>query len=390
MVRLFQIGMCLVAIALSLPAHAAEPLFISEAKIDVMGQNAADARALGMKQAKREALDALFKKFVPEHKSSIMDGLSDKRIEKLVRKVELADESEDGNRFRAIVKISYSAAMFNDLITKKIEAVESDQQLLTTASLVLPIFETSDRLYLFESTNPWAKAWANIARNIGRGQLITPYGDGVDHSMMSAREAEKADFRSFSPLRRRYGVRDVVILHARFVSKSDMGGPVKIDAEEDDEEDEDEDDGAKKKRKNTLALEVTERRVQANEDEIKTIEYIMDAAEDKAKLMDRAARDLGIYVMNMQGRTADKVAESRKEFNRLLIVTPVTTMQRFSWVKERLKHVPGVERLEVLALKPEQADLQLFYTGTREVLIESMGDTGLKFDDRTQYVEIRL
>lgn len=389
MIRLLQQCVCLILLACSLPAEAAEPLFIGEVSVDVMGQNAADARALALKQAKRDALADLFKKFVPEHKSSIMDNLSDKRIDKLIRNVELVNEMADGDRFRAKVRISYSAAMFNDLITKKIEAVESDEQLLTTASLILPIFETSDRLYLFESVNPWAAAWANVARNIGRGQLITPYGDSVDHSMMSADKAEKADFREFSPLRRRYGVRDVVILHAKFVSKSAYGDQTTSEETKGDE-DEDEDEENKKKPKHTLALNIVERRVQAKEDEIKILEYIMDSAEDKEMLMERAARDLGIYVMNMQGRTADEIASAQKEYNQLLVVTPVTTMQRFSWVQERLKSVPGVEDIKVLALKPEQADVQVLYSGTREILLESMVEAGLKFDDRTKYVEIRL
>ena len=65
-------------------------------------------------------------------------------------------------------------------------------------------------------------------------------------------------------------------------------------------------------------------------------------------------------------------------------------MQRFSWIKERINHVPGVEKLEVLAVKPKQADVQVLFTGTREVLLQSMLDAGLKFDDRTKYLEIRL
>lgn len=384
--------LCAAVMVASQHARAAEPLFVGTARVDIMGENASDARALGMAEAKRNALDGLFRKFVPEHRATLMDNLNDKRIDKLVRNVEITNESIDGNRFRAEIRVSYSAPMFNTLISQKIEAVESDQQLLTTASLILPIFEAADRTYLFESVNPWAKAWANVARNIGRGQLVTPFGDSVDYSMMAAEKAEEADFKDFSPLRRRYGVRDVIILQAKFLTKQSEVAP----AEEKTQEKvfnifgEEEEDEAAKKRKQNLILHIRERRVQAKEDEIKTIEFMMDSAEDKDKLMERAARDLGIYIMTLQGQTADKVAEATKEYNTILMVTPVTTMKRFAWIKERISRVPGVERLEVLALKPEQADMQIYYTGEREILLQSMEDTGLKFKDSNQYLEIRL
>lgn len=380
----------LCGLGLALPAHAAEPLFVGQVHVDIMGENATDARLLALTQAKHDALDDLFKKFVPEHRATIMENLNQARIEKLVRNVEVLNEAVDGNRFRADIRVSYSANMFNDLITRKIEAVESDQQLLTTASLVLPIFEAEDRLYLFESVNPWGSAWANVARNIGRGQIVTPFGDSVDHSIMSAKRAEKADFKEFAPLRRRYGVRDVIILHAKFLTAQ---------AEETEPQEEDDGDAyaildqeeiEAQKRKQNLILHIKERRVQAKEDEIKIMEYMIDASEDKEELMDRAARDLGIYIMNMQGKTVLRVNEAKQDYHKILLVTPVTTMKRFSWVKERINRLPGAEKLEILALKPEQADMQLHYTGEREVLLQSMEDVGLKFIDRTNYVEIRL
>ena len=367
-------------------AQAAEPLFLSKVRVDVLGQNPEDARMLGMEEARKKGLASLLGKFVPEHKDSIMDGLSDKKIKKIVRKVDITNETVTGERFRADVQISYSAAMFNDLITQKIEAIESDQQLLTTASLILPVFETSDRLFMFESTNPWGAAWKDTARNIGRGQLVTPFGDSVDHTIMSAEKALDADFKEFSALRRRYGVRDVVVLSAKFISKEALFAPQKPAGDEDEDEDEDE-AGANQ---GTLILQVKERRVQAKKDEIKVLEYIMDASENKDKLMERAARDLGIYVMNLQNQTASEVNKASVEYNRLLMVMPVTTMRRFAWIKERINLVPGVEKLEVLAVKSKQADVQVLFTGTREVLLQSMLDAGLKFDDRTKYLELRL
>lgn len=375
---------------LAVPAHAAEPLFVGQVQVDIMGENASDARILAIKEAKHNALDDLFKKFVPEHRATLMDSLNAKRIEKLVRKVEVMNESSDGNRFRADIRVSYSAPLFNELISRKIEAVESDQQLLTTASLVLPVFEASDRMYLFESVNPWAKAWANVARNIGRGQIVTPFGDTVDYSMMTAKKAGNADFKDFSPLRRRYGVRDVIVLQAKFLTVDTEEEVEKKNKEDDLFSDLDDEETQANRKKQNLILSIRERRVQAKEDEIKEIEYMIDASEDKDKLMERAARDLGIYIMNMQGKTATEVEAAKKDFNRILIVTPVSTMKRFTWIKEQISRVPGAEKLEVLALKPEQADMQLLYTGTREVLLQSMEDLGLKFIDRTNYVEIRL
>lgn len=369
----FTATMMLIVLLWPLAAHAAEPLFIGQARVDVMGESPEKARDAAVKQAKRDALADLCTKFAPSQKSLLMESLTDKKIDEMVRGVKFVNEHADGNRFRAEAQVSVSAEAFNKLVADQITAIESDEDLVTTSSLILPVFETAERTLLFEKKNLWGEEWKGVARNVGRGQLITPYGDSVDYSMLNARDAATSEFHDFAPLLRRYGVRDVIILRAKLI-KSDMVGNNL------------EDPKAKKK---PNILEIEERRVQSFQDEIKTFEYVADSKETDRELYARAARDLSIYIIKMQKDTVSNVAARKRQLQSIMAVVPITTMQHFNWLREKLSKVAGVELLEVLAIKPRQADLRIHYSGESTVLVDAMKTAGLNVEAHENYLEIR-
>ncbi len=356
-----------------LPAQAAEPLFVGEAKVDVMGESPENARDMALKQAKRSAIKDLFSKFVPSQESILMENLTDDQVTEMVREVKFVNEFADGNRFRADANVSVSATVFNKLIADKEKAVENDDELITTASLILPLFSAPERYYLFESKNPWGQEWKEVARNVGRGQLITPFGDSVDYSMINPRDTLTFEFDDFAPLLRRYGVRDVVVLEARLIDPTLTG-------------DTQQDPNASKEPK---ILEVKERRVQAVQEELKTFEYVADANETDQQLFGRAARDLSVYIMKMQRDTIGDVASRKKERQSIMAIVPITTMQHFNWLRQKLAKVAGVELVEVLAIKPRQADLRIQFTGDQTILLDAMKTAGLHVENRTNFLEIR-
>lgn len=354
-------------------AYGAEPLFIGQARVDVMGETPEKARDMAIKQAKRAALDDLFTKFAPSQKPVLMEAMDEKKIDEIVRDVKFTNELADGNRFRADAQVSVSAGAFNKIVSEQIKAVESDDELLTTASLILPLYETAERIYLFENKNLWGQEWKQVSRNVGRGQLITPFCDSVDYSLLNARDALKFEFHEFAPLLRRYGVRDVVVLHARLIKSDEIGDNLA-------------DPNARKK---PAILQIEERRVQSFQDELKSFEYVADSNETDEELFSRAARDLSVYILKMQKDTIGDVANRKRELQSVMAVVPITTMQHFNWLREKLAKVAGVEVLEILAIKPRQADMRIHFTGESTILVDAMKTAGLHVEVRSNYLEIR-
>lgn len=371
--RFFTFVFSLCLLMFSATTFAAEPLFIGTARIDVMGESPENARDIAVKQAKFHALEDLFTKFAPSQKAILMQNLDEKKINEIVREVKFANELADGNRFRADASVSVSAVAFNNIVTEQAKAIENDDELVTTASLILPLFETPERLYLFENKNLWGEEWKHVSRNVGRGQLITPFGDSVDYSTLNARDALKFKFHDFAPMLRRYGVRDVIVLHAKMIRSDEIG-------------DNTEDPNARKK---PSILKIEERRVQSFQDEIKSFEYVADSHEDEQQLYARAARDLSIYIMKMQRDTVGDVAIRKRELQSLMVVVPITTMQQFNWLRERLVKVAGVEYLDVLAIKPRQADMRIQFTGDPTILVDAIKTAGMHVEPRDTFLEIR-
>jgi hypothetical protein len=87
-------------------------------------------------------------------------------------------------------------------------------------ALVIPILETENGVYLWESNNPWARAW--LARPLVNEltPLLLPKGDEEDMEMLPARDARVNNQFRLQQMAERYGVTQVIVAHG-FVSEKD-------------------------------------------------------------------------------------------------------------------------------------------------------------------------
>ncbi len=123
----------------------------------------------------------------------------------------VSDEKSSLRSYAAKVTYRFKPNEIRDLL-KGARIPYSESQ--TRRALVLPILETQNGLYLWESNNPWARAW--LARPLLNEltPILLPRGDERDMKAITAAQA-----KSFNPVRlrglaSRYGVTQVIIAHA--------------------------------------------------------------------------------------------------------------------------------------------------------------------------------
>lgn len=333
-----------------------EPLFVGDARVDVLGKNANDARTQAFAEGQRIALEGLLQKFVPDQSERIMKDLTDEAINPMVKSVEVAHETIDGARYRADLNISFSARAFQKLIESNLKAVRKEEDLLTPATLVLPLFDDGEKLKLFEASNLWGEVWRDVALATGAGYIVMPYSDSIDQTLVAADKAMTTSHLGFSPLARRYGARDVIVLSAKFAT---------VEGER--------------------RLEVTERRVGEAQDGVKILVYPADFEEEDKTLMRRAALDIAKHITAEQRQVQENAVWKQKKLVSQLITTPITTMQRFAELQRQLVTVSGVAKVEILAVSPAQADLRIQYQGEKSAVQEAMRVQRLKVEDRGEY-----
>lgn len=90
----------------------------------------------------------------------------------------------------------------------------------TRTALVVPVLETKNGLYLWESNNPWARAWLARPLNNELTPMRLPLGDRRDVETITPLQARAFDQRRLGALAARYGVTQVIIAHG-FLSESD-------------------------------------------------------------------------------------------------------------------------------------------------------------------------
>lgn len=84
----------------------------------------------------------------------------------------------------------------------------------TRMALVIPVLETANDTYLWESNNPWARAWLARALTNELTPMLLPRGDDTDMALLPVDKAVSRDQAALQEIAERYGVTQVLIAHA--------------------------------------------------------------------------------------------------------------------------------------------------------------------------------
>jgi hypothetical protein len=341
----------IIALFAPLPAFAEGALVKSEAQVDVTGKDAADAKTQAMAKGQIDALIELLAKLTPPGQAQdIVDTLDGKKIAALVHGTEVDGERISSNRYRARLIVSFDADEISALIGKFNTGIAKQEVVLTTGSfMIIPPFEDDNGAALWDDANPWLKIWRTVGLEVTSGDIIVPYGDGKDASIIDAKSAASATYNSLAPMALRYGVSDAVIVSAKYSATPDM------------------------------SITVTKRRLNRTRNEINTQVYRADPQETRDALLARAARDI---IYNLQNKKTEELSSAQGvrggERAKIMALASLTNLSSWTQIRTKLSGLPMIDKLELVALSPQQVDMVIHYRGSEESLANGIAAQKLR------------
>lgn len=332
---------CLLLYCAITPAFAGDAIVTSQVSVDVTGQDAADARTQAMARGEINALISLLSNLTPPGQAQdIVSTLDSKKITAMVRGVEVLEEKMSDNRYRAQLIVSFDATSVSNLIGKfTANAAKEEISVVTGSFLILPAYEEEGLKILWGEENAWYRAWTRLGLEINAGDIIVPYGDHSDASIVNINNISSATYSSLTPLASRYGTTDIVILQAKY------------------------------SRSPEIVLNVVKRRINRIKNEVTLTTYRADPQENRDTLLARAARDIAD---NMKSKKIEEISEIRGgqggERHKIMLLASISTLRSWTDLRSRLSSLPMIERTELLAMSPKQVDMAIYYRGKPESL----------------------
>lgn len=354
-------GIILVSLALLLAAPAAlwagEALVNSEVSVDVTGKDAADAREQAMLKAEADGLkDLLSKLTTPDQVQDILTNLDPGKIAALVRGTEVLEEKISSNRYRARLMITFDGDEISNLIGKISTAGGAIEQTIIGSFLVIPAYEEDNQSLLWEDNNDWRNVWRAVALEVTSGDIVVPFGDNADIAIVDAKTVASANYASLIPLTVRYGVSDIIVLQAKYTHSPDM------------------------------QLAVVKRRINRTQNEVNLLNYRADPQETKEMLLARAARDIADIIEHKKTEEMETVkAVHGGERNTLMLLANISTLSSWTQLRAKLSKLPMIDRLELLALSPQQVDMIVHYRGTPDSLANAITAQNLRLVKKPDY-----
>jgi hypothetical protein len=351
---------CLMLLAFALPlshARAEGSLIASEVNVDVTGSDTANAREEAMAKGQTEALAELLGKFTTSDQvQQIMTNLDPQKVSAMVRGTEVLNEKMSTNRYRATLKISFDANEVSKLIGNSGGNGEAVKPTPTGAFLIIPSYEEGSTTLLWDDGNPWRNAWKATGIAAIAGDIIVPYGDKADSAVIDVKTLPSATFSSLQPMTVRYGVTDIVLLHAKFLPSAET------------------------------TLEVVKRRISRTQNEVNVLTYRADPQENREALMARATHDI---VDSLEHTKIEEVQSVKAVYEgdhaSIMVLVSISTLSSWTQLRAKLSTLPMIDKLEPLAISPQQVDLMIHYRGPADSLANAITAQNIRLIKNPNY-----
>ncbi|MEQ1789957.1 MAG: DUF2066 domain-containing protein [Rickettsiales bacterium] len=339
------------------PAWAGETIINSQVEVDATGEDAVDARAQAMAKGSVDALTDLLNKLSPLGQAQdIVAMLDSRKIDKMVKGIEVFDERISDNSYYAKLIVSFDGDELSALIAKSSEQLENSSISDINSFLIIPSYQEDRRVILWEDNNPWRAVWKNAGLENISGDIIVPYGDFKDSSLIDLESISTVTFASLVPMTIRYGVSDIVIVQAKLTETPD------------------------------LALSVTKRRISRNDNEISVLNYRADPQETRDLLLARAARAIIYELQHKKNEELLAIQAVRGgEHNKMMMLASISTLSSWTQLREKLSALPMVDRVELLAISAKQVDMIVHYRGKPESLARAIQTNNIRLIKNKDY-----
>lgn len=198
-----------------IPINSSSDLVASGIAVDVIADNAHDARAKGWREAQRLGWQQLYRKI----NGSNGPALSDSALDGIVTAI-VVEEEQIGPR-RYVAKLG---VLFDRVRAGQILGV-SGRVMRSPPLLVMPVFALDGLPQMFEQRSAWQRAWAEFNTGDSTIDYVRTAGTGADTLLLNSGQINRRSRVWWRVILDQYGAADVVMPMAR-LEFSYPGGPV--------------------------------------------------------------------------------------------------------------------------------------------------------------------
>lgn len=186
-------------------------------EVNVSGDNAEDARIKGWREAQRMAWVKLWES---NGSGGAAPGLDDGTIESLVSAVVVEREQIGPRRYIATLGVIFDRARTGERLGM------TGARARSAPLLVIPVLHQGGVATVFETRNPWQKAWAEYRTGNSAIDYVRPIGAGAESLLLTAGQLDRRSRNWWRMILDEFGASDVIIPIAR-LEREYPGGPVK-------------------------------------------------------------------------------------------------------------------------------------------------------------------
>ena len=336
-----MLSLLLVVAGLS-PAAAQAPadaFTVQGVDVDVTAANPAAAKDEAIVTGQRQAFQQLLERLTaPADHGRLpnVDALG------FVRDYAIDAERRSAVRYLATLTVRFNPAAVRKLL-KDAGIPFTDAR--SRPMVVVPVLSVAGHALLWDDPNPWRAAWAGLGGG-GLVPLAVPAGDATDSQALSVEQALAGDAEHLTAVGARWRTSDVMVAAAA------LSG-----------------DGKR--------LDVALSGLPGTPLPFPSVSYDLKGGETPEQMMLRAARDLARAV-DVGYKQANLLQFDHADT--LAAMAPLTGLEDWLSLRERLSHVPQVRSTEVVSLSRAEAALVLHVVGDIERVKAALANAGLALD----------
>jgi len=331
------------------PARAAEddPYSVT-VSVDATSDTIGKARDTARGDGQRRALAALAERLSGAKGAAKLPKLDDKALTDLVASFEVANERMSTVRYVADVTYHFRPAEVQRVLQKAGIALGGEGGADAGKSLVLlPVYQSGATAVLWDDPNPWRDAWAQQPGGSGAARYRVPLGDAGDIAAIDAARARSGDAAALAKIARQNGADEALVALA--VPRGPPGSPA--------------------------GLDVTVRHYragQAVDDHSDSV--TANPGERRDQFFGRAA---GVIAADIESGWKKAGLPGYDQQGSLTAVLPITGLEDWVRVRERLAALPAIRKVGLVALSLQEATIEIEYLGSIDQLKASLAEAKL-------------
>lgn len=186
-------------------------------EVNVSGDNAEDARTKGWREAARLGWAKLWE---TNGSGGAAPGIDDSTLESMISAIVVEQEQIGPRRYIARLGVIFDRTRTSERLGM------TGARARSAPMLVIPVLYQGGVATVFETRNPWQKAWAEYRTGNSAIDYVRPAGAGSDSLLLTAGQLDRRSRNWWRVILDEFGAADVLMPLAR-LERDYPGGPVR-------------------------------------------------------------------------------------------------------------------------------------------------------------------